>query len=342
MDEPRRFLVIRLSAMGDVLLATPLVRWLKNRFPEADIDFLVKKPYEPLLRANQHLHRVLAFDTEERGGFWRVLKQIRGGGYDFVVDLQASPRSAVLRFFSGIPKKACYRPGRWKRFLLVHFRLDVYGKVRPVPLRYLDAVFSWGVEDDGLGLELEVREETNQSVSAILKERGIGKNEKIVALAPGAGRATKRWLVEGFAEVGSYWGRKGKRIVLLGGEGDREVCASVSGRMTSPPLDLSGMLSLQQTAALLQKVELLLTNDSGVMHLGSALGRRVVAIFGPTTHHLGFTPFRIPSVVVERFLSCRPCSYHGTNVCPEGHFKCMKEIRSSDVIRAAERLLAEG
>ena len=339
-DDPRRILVIRLSAMGDVLLVTPLIRMLKNRFPRTEIDFLVKQHFEPLLRYNRHLHRVLTL-SPERGfsGFWGILRRIREGGYDRVVDVQVNIRSTLFRFLSGVRERVRCKTNRWKRFLLVRLKLDVYGRGKPIPLRYLDSVSQWGVVDDGLGLELEVEEEVERSLSLDLKRRGMKRGERIVALAPGAGRATKRWLAEGFAEVGCYFGRKGNRVVLVGGEGDQEVCGEVARRMDPPPWDFAGELSLQETAALLSKSEILVSNDTGVMHVGSALGKPVVAIFGPTTHHLGFVPFRTSSIVVEKTLSCRPCSYHGTDKCPKGHFRCMKEIRSMDVIRAVEELL---
>ena len=336
----RRILVIRLSAIGDVLLATLLVRRLKRRFPDARIDFLVKEAYAPLLRSNPNIDAVLTFFPER--GFSeisRVSRQIRADGYDAVVDLQASPRSFLLRFFSGAGQQRRHRPRRWRRFLLVHFGVDAYKNIPPIPLRYLESVAGWGVEDDGLGLDLEITVEDRASLLGLLRSEGFPAEGRMIVLAPGAGRATKRWRPEGFAEVAVHFFKRGCRVVLAGGFGDRGICDTINRMAGGKLYNVSGACSLTETAALLDMADLMITNDTGVMHMASALGKKVVALFGPTSRQLGFYPFRTDATVVERPLTCRPCSYHGTEKCPKGHFRCMKEIQSADVIDAAETLL---
>ena len=333
-DGLKRILIIRLSAMGDVLLTTPLVRSVKARYPEARIDFLVKEDYAPLLRTNRHLDNLLLFSPES--GFFeirRILQKIRETEYDAILDLQVNLRSLIFRAFSGARRRIHHRPDRWRRFLLVHFGRGLQSVFQPVPLRFFDSISSLNVEDDGGGLDLIVEEGAKQTAVSVL---GEGRR---IALAPGASRFTKRWPAEGFAEVGAHFQEKGNKVVLLGGEDDRDVCEEVARRMQKAPLNVAGRFLLQETAAAIAGSDLLISNDTGLMHMGAALRKPVVAVFGPTTAHLGFAPFRTSSVVVERPLSCRPCSYHGTERCPKGHFKCMEEIQSMDVIRAAESLL---
>ena len=333
-------MIIRLSAMGDVLLTTPLIRMLKKRFPGVTIEFIVKAQYAPLIQSNPHIDRVWMFSPEQ--GFseiWRHVHRMRSAGYDAVVDLQSNIRSWLLRTFSGARRKFRYRLGRGRRYFLVRFGMHRNESYSPIPMRYLATVSSWGIEDDGLGLEFVVEKDAKQSVSSHLAEAGMNDNEKIVVLAPGATHWTKRWPAGYFAEVGDHFSRMQKRVILVGGEMDREVCGCVERSMNSLVLNLAGRLSIQETAALLDVSTLLVSNDTGVMHMGAALGKPVVAVFGPTTHHLGFFPFRTPSIVVERPVHCRPCSFHGTERCPQNHFQCMKQIHSSDVIRAAETLL---
>jgi len=336
----KRILLIRLSAMGDVLLTTPLIRMLKRRFPGATIDFIVKAQYAPLIHSNPHIDRVWMFFPER--GFseiWRHIRRIRSAGYDAVVDLQSNMRSWLLRTFSGARRKYHYRLGRGRRYFLVRFGMHRNERYSPIPLRYLETVSSWGIEDDGSGLEFVVEEDAKQSVLSRLAEAGMNDSEQIIVLAPGAMHWTKRWPADHFAQVGDGFNRMQKHVVLVGGEVDREVCGRVERSMTSPVLNLAGRLSIQETAALLEASTLLVTNDTGVMHMGAALGKPVVAVFGPTTHHLGFFPYRTSSIVVERPVYCRPCSFHGTERCPLNHFQCMEQIHSSDVIRAARILL---
>lgn len=339
----KRILIIRLSAMGDVLLTTPLLRMVKNHFPGIQIDFVVKERYAPLLRNNPHLNRLLTFATDK--GFSevrRLIHQVRKTKYDCIFDLQMNLRSLFFRLFSRGEMKIRYRLGRWNRFLLVHWRIHLNKYFKPVPLRYMELFSPWGVEDDDKGLELTIEEDAKQSLTAHLRSRDIGDSEDYVVLAPGAGHWTKRWPAEGFAQVGRYFCKKGKQVVLVGGIEDKGVCRIVEKNMDIAPGNFAGELSLQETAALLDNAALLISNDTGVMHMGTALGKRVVAIFGPTTRHLGFMPFRTSSIVIERPLFCRPCSFHGSESCPQDHFQCMRQIHSSDVIRSAETLLEKG
>jgi lipopolysaccharide heptosyltransferase II len=326
--------------MGDIILTSYVIRLLKKRFPDAAIDFLVKKQFISLIQYNPNIHQKFVFHTEK--GFsdiFRLIKRIRKQHYDAVIDLQRNLRSAIVIFFSGIKWKFKYRPKRWERFWLVHFHRDIYKEVKPIPLRYLEAVSSWGIEDDGMGIEIFMDSSAKETVENMLKKVDIKKEEEIVLLAPGAGRNTKRWPAERYGEVGDYFNNKGKHVILVGGEMDRACANEVSMGMKTSSVNFTGLFSLMETAALIEKAALLVTNDTGLMHMGVALNRNVVAIFGPTTYHLGFAPFRDRSIVVEKSIPCRPCSYHGTDKCPKGHFRCMLDIPSDEVIRACEILL---
>jgi lipopolysaccharide heptosyltransferase II len=337
-----RILIIRLGAMGDVLLTTPLLRILNKQYPEKPIDFLVKEQYAPLVETNPCVQTVLPF-SPERGlcEIRRLVKKIRETRYETALDLQVNLRSWLFRHCSGAGRQIHYHPGRWRRFLLVHFRIDRSVIQSPIPLRFIESVSSLGIEDDGGGLDLTIDPSARESVWSALKKEGLRKIDKLMVLAPGAGRNTKRWPAYRFAEVGDYFQKQGLRVCLVGGKGDQEVCDRIVRDMHIPAMNFSNRFSLQETAAVIAESCLLVTNDTGVMHIGCALKKPVVALFGPTTHHLGFTPFRTHAKVVERDLDCRPCSYHGTERCPKGHFHCMVDISSAQVIEAAEELLTK-
>jgi lipopolysaccharide heptosyltransferase II len=336
-----RILIIRLGAIGDVLLATPVIRALSARFPESRIDFLTKEAYIPLLTGNPGLNRVIGFSPEnEMRGMAETVRRVRAGEYGLVADLQNNFRSRCFTRFSGARTRRIYHSGRLKRFALVHFRMDRYGEPVPVPLKYLAGLRGLGAEDDGKGLDLFPDDSARESVRALLKRAGVASGERIVVLAPGAGRPTKRWPAAHFAEAGRYFGGRGFRVAILGGPKDAEACASVLEGIGRPAISFCGSTTLLETAALLEGSALLVSNDTGIMHMASALKVPTVAVFGPTTRHFGFFPFRSPAEVLERNLPCRPCSFHGTDRCPETHFKCMRTISSGDAVSAAERLLA--
>jgi heptosyltransferase II len=336
---PGRVLVIRFSAIGDVLLATPLVRTLKTSHPQASIDFLTKKSYVSLIETNRRVDKILAFSPETGfGGLLDAARGIRKNRYDAVIDLQGNWRSVFLSLFSGAEIRSRAKLNRFRRFLLVRWKWDTYGEIVPVPVRYMRAS-PIPVKDDGRGLDLPVPAEAVQSVREAWRKLGFRRSDRVVALAPGAGRKTKQWPAERFAEIGRALSKRGFKIILIGGGKDGDACARTGRGMRRAVPDFSGKWSLLETAAALQRADLLVTNDTGVMHMASALGTRVVAIFGPTTRHFGFMPFRANAVVVEKELDCRPCSYHGTERCPRKHFKCMRDITGEEVLDRIIQLL---
>ena len=339
-DERGRILIIRFSAMGDIILTSGLIRQLVNRFPDRKIDFLVKTEYASLLEHNPHLSQVLTFDSCAKGELWRMLNRIRHR-YEFLVDLQSGLRSFLLRTGSGGSRQAVFRHKRLKRFFLVRMGIDFYGETLPVPMRFLQAVKKWDVCDDNGGLEFYLDKKARAQIEErIIRE--MDPEKRIIALAPGAGRETKKWPQDRFAAVGDYFREQGFEVVLVGGEGDRSCCAGVEREASNPLTNWCGTTSLQQTGALISMADCLICNDTGVMHLATALQVPVTALFGPTAGRFGFMPFRARAAVVERNLSCRPCSRHGSERCPKGHFKCMNDIEAAEVINTAEHLMKRG
>lgn len=337
--QPKKILIIRFGAMGDVLLTTPAVRCLRKKFSHAKIDFLVKREYACLLRGNPHLDVVVPFDSKAGiKGLFRMGKWIKSQKYELIVDFQRNTNSIFLSRYSKVPFLLVWNPERWKRWLWVNFRIQSNGYGKPVPLKYLLALRSLGVEDDGKGLELYIPQEIHRAVDYLLKRRGLQEGKPILVLAPGAGRNTKRWPKESYIELGKYLQREGFSIFLLGGNQDKSLCQFIKKEIGTEAWDWSGV-SLLETASLMCRASLVVTNDTGLMHMASALQKKVVAFFGPTTRELGFFPFRSPSIVLEKPLKCRPCSFHGTQHCIRGHFRCMKEILSQEGINAVQKIL---
>ena len=151
---------------------------------------------------------------------------------------------------------------------------------------------------------------------------------------------TKRWLPERFAQVADpISGRSHLLPVLIGHRQDLDVVQEVRGRMRRPLLDLTGRLGLLETGALIDRSQLLLCNDSGLMHMAAALSTPIVAVFGPTTRELGFYPYRSEAEILASDLPCRPCHHLGSARCPKGHHRCMKDVTAGEVIEAAMRIM---
>ncbi len=339
-QEPKKILVIRLSSIGDILLTTPLLRVLHRRFPEAQIDFVIKTRFAELMRNNPHLHELRLLDTETgEEGLQELRRKIRMAGYDLVVDIHRNFRSFYLR--RGLPGAgiATYSKQMVRRFLLVRTGVNLYREVIPVHQRYIRALRRWGIEDDGLGLEFFIDPQAERLISLRLAERSNAR--PLVGIAPGAGFATKRWPAENFLEIARGLIREHQAdILLLGNKADRELTSPMASALGAGVYDWAGTLTLQQSAAAVASCDLLISNDTGLMHLACALRVPVLAIFGPTTRELGFFPVGPESEVIENEeLSCRPCSHLGGERCPKDHFRCMREILPAQLLARAGRML---
>lgn len=337
---PNKTLIIRLSSIGDIVLASPLIRLLRKKNSQAQTDFLVKSEYRELVRYNPHLRYVIEFDTH--GGFagLRALrKKIRQERYDAIVDIHGNFRSTFLRSKAS-PTVLKVNKRRLARFFLANFKWNIYRSVAAVPIRYLEAVRSLGIGDDGGGLEVFVPEETSVRVWDQLSKAGIDGQGHVVGLCPGAKHATKRWLRQYFEQLAVALVKEDNaELLLFGGKDDQEICASIERRVVQDTgrrgdiLNYAGALSLLETASAMDACDVIVANDSGLLHLAAARKRRVVAIFGPTVKEFGFYPYGTESKVIERQgLYCRPCTHIGGQTCPEGHFRCMKEITVDEVL----------
>lgn len=329
-----RILVIRFSSAGDILLTSLFLRALRARFPEAAIDFMTKREFAPLVRHSPRITRTLEI---EPGAGVRDLARMKselirgnGGDYDIVFDLHNSLRSRYVRAGMGI-ETAVLRKPTLDKWLLVHRKINRLRPIIPIPERYLAVGARYGLVNDGLGLELF----TGGALSPIVGLEG----RPTIALAPGARHATKQWMPESFAALGTTLAREhGARIALFGAPSEREICDRITGMIDGETINLAGRTTMLEAAAAMDICDVVVANDSALAHVAAARKRPVVAIFGSTVQEFGFAPYGAASLVVERQgLYCRPCTTIGRESCPEGHFRCMREIGVEDVLLAAER-----
>ncbi|MCD6166877.1 lipopolysaccharide heptosyltransferase II [bacterium] len=340
MFNPKRILIVRFGAIGDLVLTSHFVRVLRKRFPEAQIDFLVKSRFKTLVLYNPNLNQIFSLsETPKWQDFLCMVKTLNAQQYDLVIDLQKNLKSYLISFFLRNANVRRYLKQAIPRFFLVNFKKNFYPQpVQPVPLRYLQAVADLGVKDDGGSVELYVPPISFEKVDRLLATESCSL---LIGVAPGGGRWTKCWPAEKFAQLCALLHQRySARILLFGSSKDKEAVQKIEYQLSSAALNLCGKFSLLETAAAISRCDLIVTNDSGLMHIAAALKRKIVAIFGPTVKELGFFPFRVQAIVVENnTLNCRPCSFHGTNKCPRGHFKCMEEISVDEVLTACQKLL---
>ena len=347
MDSPSKTLIIRFSSIGDIVLASPLVRVLRARFPEGEIDLLTRTEYAELLRSDPNLNVTFPYDRSTGfRGLVRLALRLRAERYDLVVDIHNSLRSRLVRWILGAPRTAAIRKRIFARWMLVRLKKNLYRDAVGVADRYIETVLEYGIVNDGQGLALHIPDDVQSRTTRRLATLGLNEYEKVIGLCPSARHETKRWPKERYADLGLRLARRLKaKILLFGGPEDRERCAWIAqamlqGGAEGSVADLSGELSLLGSATAFTFCDVVITNDSGLMHIAAAMQSTLVAIFGSTVREFGFFPLGTRQVVLERAgLECRPCSHVGRDACPKGHFRCMLDTTVDAVESAAVGLL---
>jgi lipopolysaccharide heptosyltransferase II len=328
--DPASILVVRYSALGDVVLATSVLEPLRRRFPQARIEWATDGLYAPLLEGLPELAGVHRLSRDGVNGAWALSAHLRGR-FDVAIDLQHKPRSALVAH-AAAPTRTTFR----RRSALQAIR-SVFGSDPPLVRAhqtrlYAEALAPFGITEPG-----RTKVALSAQARALAADALAGVDGPIVAVAPGARWATKRWPAERFAAVADALARDGHRIVLCGGPPDRDAFAAfrVAAR-SKVAADLS-FLPLDALAAALARVRLLVACDSGPVHLANAVGTPVLAIFGPTSATRWGPP--APGRALSLSLACAPCSNHGGDYCPEGHHRCLRDLAPEAVLAASRELL---
>lgn len=339
MKTEQRILIIRLSSIGDILLASPFIRQTRIRFPDATIDFVIKKQFSELVTDNPHLNHIYELDPQKGlAGLWQLRSRLKKNNYTHVFDLHNNIRSRLLTGGWNNLQLARIHKDLRKRFLLVKFKKNLYRQITPIPQRYLNVGAIAQIADDQNGLEIFWKNDTEEGAFKKLNERSV--QEPYFVIAPGATYRTKRWPEEYFIElIDTILQNYEEHIVLLGSQAERESFSRLvrSGRV----VNLAGEVTLKEAAVVLSHALVVVSNDSGLMHMATAVKTPVLAIFGSTVKELGFFPYRSKYFVLEnKSLDCRPCSHVGRNSCPKGHFKCMKDLKPPAAYRLFRRLVS--
>lgn len=342
--EIKRIVIFRLSSIGDIILSSALIRTVRKQYPDAQIDFVVKKQFASLVQYNPHINTVYTINREDGlVGLKTLAQKLRNQQYDVFLDIHKNFRSVYVRMRCGAKQTYIYRKNVIKRSLLIGFGLDLYKPARPVYQRFIDAAKPIGVEDDGMGTEFFVPQHKQKIVDELIAEQNM-QQKRIVVLCPGASFKNKQWLPEGFTEVANRLCDNEKNaVVVIGGKAEYEVGEHIRAQSGWRVHNFCGNFDLLESAALIERASVVCANDTGMLHLAEALKIPVVGIYGPTVRQFGFYPLLSSSKVVEvEDLKCRPCTKMGMNHCPKKHFNCMRQITAQQVLGAIESVLQTG
>ena len=339
-DKIKRILIRSTNWVGDAVLNTPAIRALRKNFPHARISILAKPWVAPIFYYNTYVDHALEYDSEGEHGGWlgkaRLIKALRREKFDLAVLFQNAFEAALLAYLAGVPNRLGYdTDGR--RVLLTH----------PVPLEprlkrvheidyYLGILHGVSLELDGRELTLAVTEQERKRANEILRSHSITRKDRVAGVNPGATYGSaKRWFPERYAALcDKLHESHGAHIIIFGGSGEGATGRKVSESMKHRCVNLCGKTTLREAIALIERCQLFITNDSGLMHVASALDVPLVAIFG-STNPVTTGPSSVTSRIVRVPVPCSPCL---KPECPEDH-RCMREITVDMVYAVADALL---
>lgn len=323
-----KLLVVRFSSIGDIVLTTPILRALKNQLSEVEIHYLTKKAFTGILDQNPFIDQLITIDQH----IDEVVSRLKNEQYDFIIDLHKNARSLSLKRKLRV-KSLSFPKLNIEKWLLVNFKWNKMPKVHIVD-RYFEAVKSLGVKNEQhlCDFFIAAKDEIDTQ-SAFGFESG-----KYVSVAIGAQFATKRLPVSKIVEILK---KIDSPIVLVGGPTDKVSAQEIINHLPDSTITSAcGNFNLGQSASIVKQSAVLLTHDTGLMHIATCFKVPILSVWGNTVPDLGMYPYypqnpELFSIHEVENLKCRPCSKIGYSKCPKGHFKCMME---QDVEGIAEEI----
>lgn len=323
----KKFIIIHTAFIGDIVLSTPVIEKIKRNSPESEIYYLTTPQGAAVLKNNPDIKEILIYDKKNRDkgfkGFIKIVNKIRELKIDEAIIPHRYLRSSAIAFLAGIKNRTGYdiASGSFLFTKKVEYKKSLHEVERILSL-------AEGENPEESNIKLYPSKEEVEKVETLWKTGGL-TGKKVVVIAPGSKWFTKMWPTEYFNELLKKLALHEEIKVLVIGGKDEE---SLKIEKTTNVENIIGKSTLLELKAIFDKSDIVVTNDSSPIHIASATKTFIIAIFGATVRAFGFYPWSKNSRVMEiDGLKCRPCGIHGGKSCPEGHFKCMREIKPETV-----------
>ena len=326
-----KILVIQTAFIGDVILTTPLIVALKEIYPNVIIDILVAPQCKIILETNPLINQIHVLDKKK---FYSLILKIKKEHYDLSVSPHSSFRSGITALLAGINNRIGFKRNFQQFFLTksIPHKKGVHKIYKNLDL----ALLSWklgvgnGESNPLLSIQTKLYPSSNnyQKAEKILQNINERDPRKIILIAPGSVWFTKRWLLINYFQLTQKLIEKKYYVILAGAPAEKELNEYILNKIDNKAYvkNIAGDFDLLDSAALIEKIDLVVCNDSGILHIANAMNTPVFAIFGPTVKSLGYFPYQKNDYVFEADLECRPCGSHGGIKCPKKHFNCMKMV----------------
>lgn len=328
-----KFLIIRFSSIGDIVLTTPVVRCLKQQVADAEVHYLTKNTYKAIVANNPYIDKIHLLNNNN---FGTLISNLNKENFDYIIDLHHNLRT--LKIKKALKKVPAYSFNKLniEKWLLTALKINVLPKVHIVD-RYLETTESFGVKNDGKGLDYFIPEKDVVAYNHIPQAQSQG----YVGIVIGAALNTKKLPVHKLKELCT---KIDYPVILLGGPEDRAAGDEIASVDPIKIYNSCGKFNLNESADLVRRAKLIITHDTGLMHIAAASKKPVISIWGNTVPAFGMSAYYGNTMVKNHLfevngLWCRPCSKIGYNKCPLGHFKCMEKHNIDEIVRIATQTL---
>lgn len=323
-----KFLIIRFSSIGDIVLTTPVVRCLRKKFPDAEIHYLTKQPFASIVITNPYINKVhiLKDDLDV------IIDELKNENFDYIIDLHHNLRTLRVKQALKNAKSFSFNKLNIQKWVFVNFKINAMPDKHIVD-RYLETVKSLGVINDGQGLDYFIHDKDVVAQSDI----PVSHLHGYIGIVIGAAHNTKKLPVHKLKELCS---KINHPIILLGGKEDYSNAVQISSVDPVKVYNACGKYNLNESADLVRRSKLIISHDTGLMHIASAFKKHVISVWGNTVPSFGMYPYQTSHEIFEvKKLWCRPCSKIGYDKCPLGHFKCMEKISIDGIVNHVNILL---
>jgi lipopolysaccharide heptosyltransferase II len=331
----KRILIVNVNWRGDVLFSTPFIRAIRKGCPDSFIATLVVPRCAAILENNPYLNELIILDEKRKykgiSGKLKLIKLLRSRQFDTVFLLHRSFTRALICLLAGIPQRIGYYTKKRARLLTRNIPQPV-GPVHKVEY-FLNIAASCGIKAENKDYDFFLSREDTDYARALLRENNLNENDFLVVINPGGNWNLKRWPKENFARLADRLIRDYQaRIIITGATGDINLARDIAGRMQGKPVILCRKTSLGQLAALMSAVKLVISNDSGPMHIAVSQKAKTIALFGPTSAEITGPYGRGNYKVIQKNVGCEvPCYQLSCN-----DNRCMKAITVEDVLREVD------
>ncbi len=324
-----KYLIIRFSSIGDIVLTTPVIRRLKKQVEGAEVHYLTKPQFATLLNENPYIDKVHVLSDDLNNTIEEIIKE----DFDYIIDLHHNLRTSLIK--RKIPVVSfSFDKLNFKKWLLVNLKINKMPKVHIVE-RYIDTLNVFDVKDDGKGLDFYIPEKDKINP----EEKHAAFKGKYMVAVLGANHATKQIPKE---KLVSIINNAGVPVCLVGGKDVELISQEIEEQLKVPFLNTVGRINLNESASFIEQCEVVLTPDTGMMHVASAFQKNIISLWGNTVPDFGMYPYMASeqSKIFEvTNLRCRPCSKIGYKQCPKKHFSCMNNIDNAQIIKHIQSLI---